>query len=65
MSQILSADEPFGVKMFYGAVIGLCALLTVAVVADLGVRPVQSGGHPTITTVADTAAVGPGFGAAS
>lgn len=65
MSRILSADEPFGVKMFYGAVIGLCALLTVAAVADLGTRPLPSGGHPTITTLADTATAGPGFGAAS
>ena len=65
MSRILSADEPFGVKMFYGAVIGLCALLTVAVLADLGTRPIPVGGHAAVTTVADKAAASPGFGAAS
>ncbi len=65
MSRNLSVDEPVGVKIFYGAVIGLCALLTAAVLRDLGTRPASLSQPAGIATVAEAPVVTPGFGAAS
>ena len=65
MKQNLSVEESLGFTFFYGAVVGLCALLTVAVLAEAGTIPAPSDGNAVAARVAVSGAAPPAFGVAS